>query len=85
MWQSVCEGEDKYIKPYKSCADLLLDTSFSYEILVMNSALKNLSTGLQDGSPESERFNAILKVFNNCDFIPEGYLPANSMLKEFYC
>ena len=85
MWKSVCDGEAKYIRPYKSCADLILDTSFSYEILVMNSALKNLSSGLKDGSPESERLNELLKVFNNCDFIPEGCLLANSMLKEFYC
>ncbi|MBE6879092.1 MAG: nucleoside kinase [Ruminococcaceae bacterium] len=85
MWQSVCDGEDKYIKPFKQNADLLLDTSFSYEILVMNSALKNLSAGLKDGSAESERLNQILRVFNNCDFISEGYLLTNSMLKEFYC
>ena len=85
MWQSVCDGEDKYIKPFKPNADLLLDTSFSCEILVMNSALKNLSAGLADDSPESEKLNALLKVFNNCDFIPEGYLHTNSMLKEFYC
>ena len=85
MWQSVCDGEDKYIRPYKENADLLLDTSFSYEILVMNSALKNLSSGLKDGSEEAKRFEALLKVFNNCDFIPEGYLLPNSMLKEFYC
>ncbi|MBQ6897003.1 MAG: adenylyl-sulfate kinase [Oscillospiraceae bacterium] len=85
MWQSVCDGEDKYIKPFKPNADLLLDTSFSYEILVMNSALKNLSAGLKDGSPESERLEKLIRVFNNCDFIPEGYLLSNSMLKEFYC
>lgn len=85
MWQSVCDGEDKYIKPFKPNADLLLDTSFSCEILIMNSALKNLSAGLADGSPEAEKLNALIKVFNNCDFINEGYLHANSMLKEFYC
>ena len=85
MWQSVCDGEDKYIKPFKQNADLLLDTSFSCEILVMNSALKNLSAGLKDGSPESERLEKLIKVFNNCDYIPEGYLLTNSMLKEFYC
>ena len=85
MWQSVCDGEDKYIKPFKQNADLLLDTSFSCEILVMNSALKNLSAGLKDGSPESERLEKLIKVFNNCDYIPEGYLLAKSMLKEFYC
>jgi uridine kinase len=84
MWSSVCEGEDKYIKPFKPNADLLMDTSFSYEILVANSALKNLSHDLDDGTAESQRFEQLLKAFSNCDFIREGDLPSNSMLKEFY-
>ncbi|MFQ8832656.1 MAG: uridine kinase [Ruthenibacterium lactatiformans] len=32
MWPAVCEGEDKNIKVFKLEADLLLDTSFSYEV-----------------------------------------------------
>ncbi len=32
MWPAVCEGEDKNIKVFKPEADLLLDTSFSYEV-----------------------------------------------------
>ena len=84
MWDSVCEGEDKYIKPFKPNADLLLDTSFSCEILVANSALKNLSHELSDGTAESQRFEQLLKAFSNCDFIREGDLPSSSMLKEFY-
>ena len=84
MWQSVCDGEDKYIKPFKQNADLLLDTSFSCEILVANSALKNLSHELSDGTPESEKFEQLLKAFSKCDFIREGDLSSNSMLKEFY-
>ena len=84
MWSSVCEGEDKYIKPFKPNADLLLDTSFSYEILVANSALKNLSHDIDDGTAESQRFEQLLKAFSKCDFIREGDLPSNSMLKEFY-
>lgn len=85
MWKSVCEGEDKYIKPYKENADLLLDTSFSYEILVMNSALKNLPHQLCDGSEEAQIFNRIVKVLSSCGYVQEGYIPSNSMLKEFYC
>ncbi|MBQ7816676.1 MAG: hypothetical protein IJ339_04910 [Oscillospiraceae bacterium] len=84
MWQSVCDGEDKYIKPYKPNADLILDTSFSCEILVANSALKNLSSGLSDGTDESQKFEQLLKAFSHCDFIREGDLPPNTMLKEFY-
>ena len=85
MWANVCEGEDKYIKPYKPNADLLLDTSFSYEILVMNSALKNFPDQLDDGTPEAEIYNRVVKALSSCGFIPEGYIPPNSMLREFYC
>ena len=85
MWKSVCDGEDKYIKPYKPNADLLLDTSFSYEILVMNSALKNFPDELADNSPEAEKYNQIIKALQSCGYIQEGYIPANSMLREFYC
>ncbi len=85
MWANVCEGEDKYIKPYKPNADLLLDTSFSYEILVMNSALKNLPDQLDDGTPEAEIYNRVVKALSSCGYIPEGYIPTNSMLREFYC
>ncbi len=84
MWASVCEGEDRYIKPFKPNADLILDTSFSCEILVANSALKNLSAEIMDNTPESERFEQLLKNFSKCDFIREGDLLPSSMLKEFY-
>ena len=85
MWANVCEGEDKYIKPYKPNADLLLDTSFSYEILVMNSALKNFPDELDGGTPEAEKYNSVIKALSSCGYIPEGYIPPNSMLREFYC
>lgn len=85
MWENVCAGEDKYIKPHKNNADLLLDTSFSYEILVMNSALKNFPDELDDGTPEAEKYNSVVKALSSCGFIQEGYIPANSMLREFYC
>ena len=85
MWKSVCDGEDKYIKPYKPNADLLLDTSFSYEILVINSALKNFPDELDDHSAEAEKYNEIVKALKPCGFIAEGYIPSGSMLREFYC
>lgn len=85
MWPGVCEGEDKYIKVYKPNADLLLDTSFSYEILVMNSVLKNFEHNLDLNSPEGKRLEEIIKVFSLCDYIPEGYIPSGSMLREFFC
>lgn len=83
MWQAVCDGEDKYIKIFKPNADLLLDTSFSYEILIMNSALRDFEE-FADDTPEGQRLAALLKVFENISSLPLGALPPNSMLNEFF-
>ena len=32
MWDRVLDGETRYIKGFKSSADFLLDTSFTYEL-----------------------------------------------------
>lgn len=83
MWQAVCDGEDKYIKIFKPNADLLLDTSFSYEILIMNSALRDFMQ-YADDSAEGQRLATLLKVFENIGSLPLGTLPPNSMLNEFF-
>ncbi len=83
MWQSVCDGEDKYIKVFKPNADLLLDTSFSYEILIMHSALRDFRQYADDTS-EGRRLAALLEVFENIGFLPLGNLPQSSMLAEFF-
>ena len=80
---SFCEGEDKYIKIFKPNADLLLDTSFSYEILIMHSALADFQQ-YADDSPEGQRLLQLLEVFDNIGYLPLGSLPANSMLAEFF-
>ena len=83
MWQSVCDGEDKYIKVFKPNADLLLDTSFSYEILIMHSALRDFRQ-YADDTAEGRRLAALLEVFENIGFLPLGNLPQSSMLAEFF-
>ena len=30
-------------------------------------------------------YNQIIKALQSCGYIQEGYIPANSMLREFYC
>ena len=84
MWQDVCDGEDKYIKIFKPNADLLLDTSFSYEILLMHSALKDFEEYVNDNTPEGIRLSQLMEVFDKLGYIPVGALPKNSMLGEFF-
>jgi uridine kinase len=83
VWPKVCEGEDKYIKVYKPNADYILDTSFSYELLIMNSELQNFK-GYADDSIPGMRLGELLNIFKNLDSLSVGYVPRGSMLKEFY-
>ena len=84
MWQAVCDGEDRYIKIYKPNADLLLDTSFSYEILIMHSVLKDFEQFAADGTGEGRKLAELFKIFDNIGYLPPKLMPNSSMLGEFF-
>ncbi|MDL2219695.1 AAA family ATPase [Ruminococcaceae bacterium OttesenSCG-928-O06] len=82
MWPSVCEGEDLFIKAFKPYADLLLDTSFSYEICVLAPFIRELKEQVED--PElMPCMEALAQRFAHCNAIPYEYIPPQSMLREF--
>ncbi len=83
MWPAVCEGEDKYIKIFKPEADLLLDTSFTYEICCIAPLILNLETGLTKQSIYYDSFISLCNRFKLCTPLSKNYIPLNSMLREF--
>lgn len=83
MWQSVCNGEDQYIKVFKSEADLLLDTSFSYEICLLAAYVTPLAGTLAPEHPCAEQLNRLAGHFALLDTLPESLVPPGSMLREF--
>lgn len=82
MWANVCAGEDMYIKSYKGHADLLLDTSFSYEICVLAPFITELK-GTLDSSPFGPLMDDLADRFMRCKPLPESLIPPASMLREF--
>ena len=42
LWGYVCAGEDRYIKPYKPRANLLLDTTHTYEVCLWRTVLDTM-------------------------------------------
>lgn len=83
MWPAVCEGEDKNIKVFKSEADLLLDTSFSYEVCCLAPYVMEFRNILPDTSVYNKALLALCKQFSLCMPLPQVYIPQNSMLREF--
>lgn len=83
MWDRVCMGEDQFIKVFKSEADLLLDTSFSYEVCALAPFITPLAGALPDSNPSSEKLNELVGRFSLFDPIPAELIPSTSMLREF--
>lgn len=82
-WHKVTEGEEKNIFPFQEEADKIFNTSLIYEL----NALKPIAMPLlqeitrEDKQyAEAQRLINILKYFRK---IPNGYVPDNSLIKEF--
>ena len=83
LWHNVLLGEQEYIMPFKKYADIMIDTSFDYEVnLLAQFAIPQLSSINQEGM-------TVLGMGNLADvlqqFIPvsPSYIPEKSILREF--
>ena len=74
MWDRVLDGETRYIKGFKTTADFLLDTSFTYELGLISRLLGH----------NAELWDETARRFEQVDPLPLELLPADSMLREFY-
>ena len=83
MWDRVCAGEDKFIKVFKKEADLLMDTSFSYEICLLAPFVTPLAGELPENHPNAERLNALAGCFSLVEPLSLDLVPEHSMLREF--
>lgn len=82
MWPLVCEGEDRFIKSFKPYADLLLDTSFSYEICVLAPYIEEFRDRVEDPVLGAQ-LNDLANRFALCSAMKSSYIPPQSMLREF--
>lgn len=82
-WQTVRNGEEKYIFPYINNIDRIINTSLMYEIGVLKVYVEPLLYSVKSTSPaynEARRLIKSLKIFFP---IPSDYVPDESILREF--
>ena len=79
MWDDVCIGEDKNILPYKSSANYVIDTVFSYELLLFKYVTEDKFKAYKSNKVISK----YLEIFENCGVLDENLVPDNSLLREF--
>ena len=82
-WPSVRRGEDKWIIPYQSQADVNFCTAFQYELAVLKVKALPLLYQVPESDPnypEAVRLRWVLHRFHD---IPIDLLPSHSLLREF--
>ena len=80
MWDGVLEGENKYLAPYKYCADILIDTIHNYEPCVFKIRALELFKTVEPDSVwynETQRLTEKLVLFSD---IAEEKVPRSSLL-----
>ena len=83
MWANVRRGEKLYISPYKETADYSFDTSFTYELPVMNHVATELFRKVPEGIERFEELKAVLPALQLFGDIDEELVPDDAMIREF--
>ena len=83
-WRDVREGEEKYIFPFQTSADIIFNTTLIYELAV----LKKYAEPLLEAVPASHgrAYTTARRLLNLLSFvrpIDETVIPNNSILREF--
>lgn len=83
MWESVRQGEKKYISPFKNSADILFDTSLPYEVSALKPLSADLFKEIDDGILRCEEIRQIEKALTLFEPLDARYVPVSSLLREF--
>ncbi len=79
MFDSVNEGEDKYIKPYMGRCNYSIDTLMPYEICVYRTLLLN---NLKD-MPQTNDVIALINLLQTATGLDKTHVPSDSLVREF--
>ena len=83
QWDNVRRGEKLYISPFKDNADLQFDSSFAYEVPVMNNMATELFLAIPEDIPRSKELNEVLPAFERFEDISPDLLASDALLREF--
>ncbi len=82
-WQSVRNGEEKYIFPYTHQADIIINTALPYELGVLKVFIDPLLLNVKNDSPYYEEAKRLVKFLRSFYPISSEYVSRNSILREF--
>lgn len=83
LWGHVCAGEDRFIKPYKPRANLLLDTTHTYEVCLWRTVLDAMPADPALTATQARQLEALRRRFAEFPALGTELVPKNSLLREF--
>ena len=83
MWANVRRGESNYISPFKDKADYQFDTSFPYELAVMNHTATELFRSIPEGIERFEELKRVLPALQLFGDIDENLVAPDALIREF--
>ena len=83
MWDNVRRGEIEYISPFKDKADYQFDTSFPYELCVMNETATKLFQSVPEGIGRFEELRRVLPALQLFGEIDSSLVAEDAMIREF--
>ena len=82
-WQSVRNGEEKYIFPFTHQADMIINTALPYELGVLKVYAEPLLLSIDTDSKYYEEARRLLKFLRSFYAITSDYVSKSSLLREF--
>ena len=82
-WESVRQGERRWIFPFQDNADVMFNSALTYELAVLKPMVEPLLLQIEPGTPErieASRLRALLQWFQA---VAAEHIPSDSILREF--
>ena len=83
MWQSLRQGEEKYIFPFQESADAVFNSALIYELSVLKLYAEPLLFGISKEDPQYYEAKRLLKFLDYFLGMTSEGLPNNSLIREF--
>ena len=83
MWNSVRNGEEKYIFPFQDEANAMFNSALIYELAVLKQYVEPQLFAISKDEPEYIEANKILKLLDYILPVPSEDITNNSILREF--
>ncbi len=83
MWDSVRNGEEKYIFPFQECADYIFNSALVYELAVLKVYAEPLLFHIPKDAPEYVEAKRLLKFLDYFLPMPSENIHHNSLVREF--